>query len=132
MFYQDVEPELFQKFAKLYCESAEFKKLILGEEKIPVAELWEPGRLFLVSVPVLPKHETVEEGSESGETVKMLLETVRYLPRCLIHIKSILYKEDEGFIYCFFLRTQEKKMQSLSMNEVTRLYDSLNPYWTDA
>lgn len=128
LFYQNVELELFQKFVKLYCESAEFKELILGEEKIPVAKLWEPGRLFSVSVPVLSKHEIVDDGPEPEKTIKMLLETARHLPRRLIHIKSILYKNGEGFIYCFFLRIQEKEIQSLSMNEVTRLYDYMRAF----
>ena len=128
LFYQNVDPELFRKFVKLYCESEEFKKMVLGEEKIPVAELWEPGRLFSVSVPVLSKHESSEDGSERKEAAKMFLKTARHLPSRLIHITSILYKKDAGLVYCFFLRTQEKEVESISMNDVSRLYDYMKAF----
>lgn len=127
LFYQNVDTKLFGSFIKRYGESVENMELVLETETIPVTYLWEKDRKFLVTMPVLTKHEELRTVPDIGAT-EMILETVRRLPRRLVNIHSVLYRKDSGFLYHFSLQTSGDGIRSLVMDEISRLYDYMKAF----
>ena len=132
MFYQDVPRELFDEFIEKYKHVISNEKMYVGQEMIPVEDLWDLKKEFLAEIDVPKKFMAFSSAEEEKEYIRISADTVNHFPHRLVRVQEIFNSRESKLLYGFRLQgSYEKKMnEGIKMNEAARLYDHMISFYS--
>ena len=126
-FYQNISSHTFNQFLSLYKEFIDSLNITLADENIKVSELWNPDKIFKVSLPLSTDFTKMKDDEPRDDAIMISADQITRFPHRLVNIQSIL-KEGNNLSYYLHLQPLDDNVRAIKMSDSARLHDYVNSF----
>ncbi len=127
LFYQNISSDTFNQFVNSYEEFVESLNITLVDEDIKVNELWNPDKLFKVSLPLSTSFTEMQDDEPKDDATKISIDQMTRFPHRLVNIQFI-QKEGNTLSYYLHLQPSDNEIRAIKLSDSIRLHDYVNSF----
>lgn len=131
LFFQSVPREQFRKFMQPYKNLLEKESLVLGEEHIPLNQLWETETVFQTTLPMSEAFGRLDVQKDEAAAIPISSDTIAHIPHRLIQIGGIRKNERNELQYSLRLYAAGSGVVAVDMDRCAMLQDYLGAMEAD-